>query len=80
VPHVVQNDWECISKHVFTVGEIYPLYAPSGVYLLLTNSTLVLLYVPFYVQSLPLTAWTNPLPPYTHDGIQAEQAEYLHRL
>jgi hypothetical protein len=79
VPRVIQKEWEYISKHVITVGEIYPcMLPPECTYY--SQIPLVLLYVPFYVRSLPLDSLDKPAPPPLHACWHTEQAEYLHGL
>jgi hypothetical protein len=79
VPRVIQKDWEYISKHVVTVGEIYPcMLPPECTYY--SQIPLVLLYVPFYVRSLPPDSLDRPAPPPLHSRWHTEQAEYLRGL
>jgi hypothetical protein len=79
VPRVIQKDWENLSKHIITVGEIYPCKLPAEC-TYYSQIPLVLLYVPFYVRALPPNSLVEYSPTPTHARWHAEQAEYLRGL
>ena len=79
VPRVIQKDWEYLSKHVITVGEIYPCTLPPEC-TYYSQIPFVLLYVPFYVRALPSNSLDEYSPTAIHPRWHTEQAEHLRGL
>jgi hypothetical protein len=79
VPRVIQKDWEYLSKHIVTVGEMYPCTLPPEC-TYYSQIPLVLLYVPFYVRTLPSNSVDKYSSAPVHPRWHTEQAEYLRGL
>jgi hypothetical protein len=79
IPRILQKDWEYICKHVLTLGEIYPWMLPESC-AYDSHIPLVLLYVPFYVRSLPDYRMVESSPTPVHTRWHTEQADYLRGL
>jgi hypothetical protein len=79
IPRILQKDWEYLCKHIITMGEIYPWMLPvSCVYD--SHIPFVLLYVPFYVRSLPNYRVVESAPTPVHTRWHMEQADHLRGL
>jgi hypothetical protein len=79
IPRILQKDWEYICKHVLTLGEIYPWMLPASC-TYDSHIPLVLLYVPFYVRSLPDYRVVESSPTTVHTKWHTEQADHLRGL
>jgi hypothetical protein len=79
IPRVLQKDWGFISKHICETIVIYPRELP--VHLRYDSLiALVLLYVPFYVRSLPIVRMDELTDRTFYEHWHQEQAEHVRGL
>jgi hypothetical protein len=79
IPRILQRDWAFLSKHVHEMVVIYPSALPPS---LRYDSLipLVLLYVPCYVRSLPISRLDKSTDRTVYEHWHYQQAEHVRGL